>query len=170
MRQAASLRGCSDDTLLPGITVNTAANDFYPIEQLQMMRLQGEQWQLFGGVVGGEMDGRGSPPVVAEAKLPPPPPPPPPPVVAQPQPAPPPVIAQPQPQPPAPSASPGVNTPGRKVALVIGNSAYKFMPSLQNPRNDAADIEKTLKGLGFETVLATDLDRVGMNGAIDRYS
>ena len=163
MRQAASLNGCCDDTLLPGIKVNTSANDFYPIEQLQMMRLQGDSYQLFGSVMSGELDGRNSPPVV-EAKLPPSPPPAPA-VVARP--APPPVVAQP---PSAPSATAGVNTPGRKVALVIGNSAYKFMPSLQNPRNDAVDIDNTLKGLGFETVIATDLDRLGMNSAIDRYS
>jgi invasion protein IalB len=59
---------------------------------------------------------------------------------------------------------------GRRVALVVGNSAYKFMPSLQNPKNDAVDIESALKNLGFETVLATDLDRAGLNAAIDRFS
>jgi invasion protein IalB len=59
---------------------------------------------------------------------------------------------------------------GRRVALVVGNSAYKYMPTLPNPRNDAVDIESALKNLGFETVLATDLDRAGMNAAIDRFS
>lgn len=59
---------------------------------------------------------------------------------------------------------------GRRVALVIGNSAYKYMPVLRNPRNDAADIEMTLKNLGFETVIALDLDRASINGAIERFS
>jgi invasion protein IalB len=59
---------------------------------------------------------------------------------------------------------------GRRVALVLGNAAYKYMPSLQNPKNDAADIESALKGLGFETVVATDVDRAGMNGVIERFS
>jgi invasion protein IalB len=59
---------------------------------------------------------------------------------------------------------------GRRVALVLGNSAYKFMPTLQNPRNDAVDIDSALKKLGFETVLATDLDRAGLNAAIDKFS
>lgn len=63
-----------------------------------------------------------------------------------------------------------VAPPGRRVALVLGNSVYKNMPSLQNPKNDAADVETSLKSLGFETVMATDLDRAAMNSAIDRFS
>jgi invasion protein IalB len=59
---------------------------------------------------------------------------------------------------------------GRRVALVIGNSAYKFMPVLRSPGNDAVDVESTLKSLGFETVLATDLDRTAMNTAVSRFS
>jgi len=59
---------------------------------------------------------------------------------------------------------------GRRVALIIGNSGYKFMPSLQNPRNDAADVETALKGLGFETVMAKDLDRAGMNASLEKFS
>jgi len=64
----------------------------------------------------------------------------------------------------------GPQTLGRRVALVIGNSSYRFMPKLTNPGNDAIDIEKALKGLGFETVLATDLDRNGMNAVVSRFS
>ena len=67
---------------------------------------------------------------------------------------------------PAPMSGPV----GRRVALVLGNSSYRHMPSLQNPKNDAADIESALKALNFETVLATDLDRAGMNAAIERFS
>jgi invasion protein IalB len=59
---------------------------------------------------------------------------------------------------------------GRRVALIMGNSAYKFMPTLQNPRNDAADVDAALKSLGFETVMVTDLDRAGMNAAVDKFS
>jgi invasion protein IalB len=68
------------------------------------------------------------------------------------------------------AAAPAAPSPGRRVALVLGNSAYRFMPVLQNPRNDAVDVERALKGLGFETVLATDLDRVAMNAAVSRFS
>ncbi|WP_312016604.1 caspase family protein [Bradyrhizobium japonicum] len=59
---------------------------------------------------------------------------------------------------------------GRRVALVVGNASYRHMPSLTNPRNDAADVEGALKGLGFETILATDLDRGGMSNAMERFS
>ncbi len=55
MKQAATLQGYAPDTLLPGITVNTAADDFHPIEQLRMMRFSGDHWELFGPVIGGEL-------------------------------------------------------------------------------------------------------------------
>jgi uncharacterized caspase-like protein len=77
----------------------------------------------------------------------------------------------PAPQLQTPVAVPNPAAPiGRRVALILGNSSYKYMPTLQNPRNDAADIEAALKKLGFETVLATDLDRSGMSAAVDRFS
>ena len=41
---------------------------------------------------------------------------------------------------------------GRRVALVIGNSAYQQADSLPNPVSDARGIAAALKGLGFETV------------------
>ena len=43
----------------------------------------------------------------------------------------------------------------KRVALVIGNAAYRVMPRLVNPKNDAEDIGKALRGLQFETVVAT---------------
>src|SRR5271155_471740 len=51
MKQAASLKDFAPDTLLPGVTINTSATDFYPIEQLQMMRFKDEKWDLFGPVI-----------------------------------------------------------------------------------------------------------------------
>jgi hypothetical protein len=58
----------------------------------------------------------------------------------------------------------------KRVALVVGNSAYQNAPALVNPRNDAQDIGKSLRDLGFSTIVATDLDRAGMNDALDRFS
>src|ERR1700681_168341 len=58
----------------------------------------------------------------------------------------------------------------KRVALVIGNAAYRNMPPLMNPRNDAADVGASLRELGFETIVATDLDRSGMSDALDRFS
>ncbi|MGH6709952.1 MAG: ABC transporter substrate-binding protein, partial [Bradyrhizobium sp.] len=41
MKQAASLKDFTPDTLLPGVKINTSATDFAPIEQLQMQRFKG---------------------------------------------------------------------------------------------------------------------------------
>ena len=51
MKQAASLKNFTPDTLLPGVTINTSATDFAPIKQLQMMRFKGEKWELFGEII-----------------------------------------------------------------------------------------------------------------------
>jgi formylglycine-generating enzyme required for sulfatase activity/uncharacterized caspase-like protein len=58
----------------------------------------------------------------------------------------------------------------KRVALVIGNAAYRFMPRLMNPKNDAEDVGNALRKLQFETVVATDLDRSAMNEALDRFT
>jgi branched-chain amino acid transport system substrate-binding protein len=55
MKQAASLKDFAPDTMLPGVKLNTSATDFYPIEQLQMMRFKGDKWELFGPVISGEI-------------------------------------------------------------------------------------------------------------------
>ncbi|MBR0966435.1 caspase family protein [Bradyrhizobium diazoefficiens] len=41
---------------------------------------------------------------------------------------------------------------GKRVALVIANSAYQHAPSLTNPVNDGSVMAKTLKGAGFDIV------------------
>ena len=53
MRQAANLKGYRAETLLPGITISTSGDDFAPIEQVQLERFNGKQWELFGEVRGG---------------------------------------------------------------------------------------------------------------------
>jgi branched-chain amino acid transport system substrate-binding protein len=55
MRQAASLKDFEPDTLLPGIKINTAADNFAPIEQLQMMRFKGKKWELFGDIISSDL-------------------------------------------------------------------------------------------------------------------
>src|SRR6266404_1909413 len=55
MKQAASLKNFAPDTSLPGVTINTSATDFAPIEQLQMQRFKGEKWELFGDIISGEL-------------------------------------------------------------------------------------------------------------------
>jgi ABC-type branched-subunit amino acid transport system substrate-binding protein len=55
MKQAANLKDFSTDMMLPGIKVNTSSTDFFPIEQMQLMKFDGEAWRLFGGVITGEV-------------------------------------------------------------------------------------------------------------------
>jgi uncharacterized caspase-like protein len=45
--------------------------------------------------------------------------------------------------------------PGKRVALVIGNSEYQHFPPLANPARDAQAIAKKLKEIGFEEVTVT---------------
>lgn len=45
----------------------------------------------------------------------------------------------------------------RRVALVIGNSAYPGAGALKNPANDANDIAAKLKKLGFDVTVRTDM-------------
>jgi ABC-type branched-subunit amino acid transport system substrate-binding protein len=52
MKQAASLKNVTVDTLLPGIKINTSATDFAPIESVQLARFNGQQYELFGKVMG----------------------------------------------------------------------------------------------------------------------
>jgi len=52
-----------------------------------------------------------------------------------------------------------------RIALVIGNGAYKAAP-LRNPVNDASDIAGALESLGFSVSLKTDTDQRSMERAI----
>jgi branched-chain amino acid transport system substrate-binding protein len=53
MKQAASIHDLKLPMLLPGITVSTSADDFAPIKQMQLMKFDGNTWQLFGEVISG---------------------------------------------------------------------------------------------------------------------
>jgi branched-chain amino acid transport system substrate-binding protein len=55
MKQAASLKDFTPDTLLPGVKINTSASDFAPIAQLQMQRFKGQKWELFGETISGDI-------------------------------------------------------------------------------------------------------------------
>jgi len=56
---------------------------------------------------------------------------------------------------PAVVPSPGVHQ--RRVALVIGNSAYRNVPQLSNPQHDAKAVAEALRAIGFDSVtLASD--------------
>jgi len=48
MKQAANVKDLALPLLLPGIKVNTSPTDFYPVEQEQLVRFDGEKWVRFG--------------------------------------------------------------------------------------------------------------------------
>jgi len=51
MRQARNLRDLELPMLLPGIKVSTSPTDYYPVQQLQLMRFDGKRWVRFGDLV-----------------------------------------------------------------------------------------------------------------------
>ena len=52
MKQAASLKDFRVETMLPGIKMNTSADDFAPIQSVQLIRFDGKEWVRFGEVMG----------------------------------------------------------------------------------------------------------------------
>jgi len=65
MRRRADARehhetGCQPEEFrarpaVPGIKINTSATDYFPIEQMQMSRFNGEHGELFGSPISAEM-------------------------------------------------------------------------------------------------------------------
>ena len=59
---------------------------------------------------------------------------------------------------------------GKRVALVIGNSAYQHTSTLTNPRHDATDVAAVLKGLGFHVVEGLDLGKTAMDRTVRDFA
>ena len=60
----------------------------------------------------------------------------------------------------------------KRVALVIGNSAYQNVAPLENPVNDAALMADTLKGLGFSLTgngAQLNLDKRALDDAVQAF-
>ena len=55
MKQAANLKDFELGMLLPGIKINTSPTDYFPVEQMQMSRFNGDHGELFGPAIGGEI-------------------------------------------------------------------------------------------------------------------
>jgi ABC-type branched-subunit amino acid transport system substrate-binding protein len=51
MKQATNLKNVELDLALPGIRANTTPDDYRVNKQLQMMRFNGERWELFGPIM-----------------------------------------------------------------------------------------------------------------------
>src|SRR5450631_1988139 len=58
----------------------------------------------------------------------------------------------------------------RRVALVIGNGSYKNVPQLPNPPRDATAISALLRGLGFEVITGTNLNRDTMGASMSKFA
>ncbi len=60
----------------------------------------------------------------------------------------------------------------KRFALVVGNSAYRSVAPLDNPKNDAALMAKTLAGLGFTLIgggAQLDLDKTALDNAVQSF-
>jgi len=53
MKKAANLHIVGGPLSLPGITISTSATDYAPIKQMQLMKFDGNSWNLFGQVISG---------------------------------------------------------------------------------------------------------------------
>ncbi len=56
-----------------------------------------------------------------------------------------------------------------RVALVIGNGAYRHAPVLANPGNDAKAMAQSLRDLGFQVLVLQDSSRAHMVNAVDQF-
>ncbi|WP_398475847.1 caspase family protein [Tardiphaga sp.] len=71
----------------------------------------------------------------------------------------------------APTATLPLGPRDRRIALVIGNSAYSSVSALTNPRRDAALVADTLKKTGFSTVtVLTDLRKDALMTALREFA
>ncbi|RUX21522.1 tetratricopeptide repeat protein [Mesorhizobium sp. M2A.F.Ca.ET.042.01.1.1] len=57
----------------------------------------------------------------------------------------------------------------RRVAFVVGNSAYQTIPALKNPDKDAEDVSSTFRQAGFEVFAAKDLTRLQFEEKFRNY-
>jgi len=60
----------------------------------------------------------------------------------------------------------------KRIALIVGNSAYQNVTRLDNPRNDAALMADTLSGLGFTLIggrAQLDLDKSAMDSVVQNF-
>lgn len=58
----------------------------------------------------------------------------------------------------------------KRVALVVGNSAYEHAPVLANPVNDATAVATVLRRLDFEVIEGIDLQRLDFEAKIRQFA
>jgi uncharacterized caspase-like protein len=65
---------------------------------------------------------------------------------------------------------PGVALAQKRVALVVGNSAYKHTGELPNSKNDATDVAAALNKHGFKVLEGYDLDKAAFDRKIRDFA
>jgi hypothetical protein len=66
----------------------------------------------------------------------------------------------------------GPATAEKRIALVVGNSAYQNIARLDNPRNDATLMAETLSGVGFALIggrAQLDLDKAALDTDVQNF-
>jgi uncharacterized caspase-like protein len=66
--------------------------------------------------------------------------------------------------------STGIACAEKKVAFVVGNSAYLHAPQLRNPYNDATQLSEALTRLDFEVIRVLNMGKDQMDRQIQRFS
>src|SRR4030081_1253945 len=57
-----------------------------------------------------------------------------------------------------------------RLALVIGQSAYRSVPALPNPANDARAVTQMLTDSGFEVSSASDLSQIQLREKVSDFA
>jgi uncharacterized caspase-like protein len=57
----------------------------------------------------------------------------------------------------------------KRLALIVGNSAYENVSPLANPANDATDMAQKVKTLGFDVLLATDASHTKLSTLLREF-
>ncbi len=68
------------------------------------------------------------------------------------------------------AGAPGAADAQGRVALVIGNSAYRHAAPLANPKNDAADVAAALRKLNFRVIEGVDLDKAAFDRKVAEFA
>ncbi len=71
---------------------------------------------------------------------------------------------------PALSAAPGTASSGSRIALVMGNGAYRAAPPLKNPPGDANAVATALRGLGYDVTLRQNTRLADLIEALREFS
>jgi uncharacterized caspase-like protein len=59
--------------------------------------------------------------------------------------------------------------PSSKIAMVVGESKYQFVPELPNPTNDANLVAETLRQIGYEVIVAIDVSQLGFDDILKSF-